>query len=128
MTSAESSRVTQTLELAPSYTLPLLLILAAVPLLLVQRWFGLAIALFGCFLLVQAATIRLQFTETALEIYRSKTLIRRFPNQDWLNWRVFWPLVPILFYFREVKSIHFLPILFDPKGLKACLEERYPRI
>jgi hypothetical protein len=129
VTSAASSfPATQTVELAPSYTLPLVLIVAALPVLLIQIWVSLAIALFGFFLLFQAVTIRLQFTETALDIYRSETLIRRFPYQDWQNWRIFWPKVPILFYFKEVKSIHFLPILFDPKMLSTCLEQRCPRI
>jgi hypothetical protein len=125
---ASSSTSTQTIELAPSYTLPLVLVFAALPLLLVQLWGSLAIGLFGLFLLFQAVTIRLQFSQTALDIYRSETLIRSFPYQDWQNWRIFWPSVPILFYFKEVKSIHFLPILFDPKMLKTCLEQRCPRI
>ncbi len=129
MTSAASpSTPTQTIELSPSYTLPLVLIFAALPLLLLQIWASLVVALFGLFLLFQAATIRLQFTETALDIYRSETMIRRFPYQDWQNWRIFWSAVPVLFYFKEVKSIHFLPILFDPKTLKNCLEQRCPRI
>lgn len=126
---APSSPSTPTVELPPSYTIPLVLIVVSLPvILLVQKWLGLAIALFGIFLLVQAATIRLQFTETALDVYRSETRIRRFPYQEWQNWRIFWPSVPILFYFKEVKSIHFLPILFDPNQLKACLEERCPRV
>ncbi len=117
-----------TVQLAPSYTLPLVLVIAAIPLLLVQPWVGGAIALFGLFLMFQAVTLRLQFTETALDIYRGETLIRRFPYREWQNWRIFWPPVPILFYFKEINSIHFLPILFDPKTLKTCLEQRCPRI
>ena len=128
MNSATSTQTsTQTVELSPSYTLPLVLITAAVPILLIQAWVSLAIALFGLFLLFQTVTLRLQFTETALDIYRSETLIRRFPYQEWQNWRIFWPSVPILFYFKEVKSIHFLPILFDPKMLKTMLDQRCPR-
>jgi hypothetical protein len=125
---APSPTSTQTVELSPSYTLPLVLIISAVPLLFVQVWVSLVVALFGFFLLFQAVTIRLQFSETALDIYRAQTLIRRFPYQEWQNWRIFWPAVPILFYFKEVKSIHFLPILFDPKLLKTCLEQRCPRV
>ncbi len=129
MTSAASSATsTQTVELSPSYTLPLMLTVAALPVSLLQLWVSLAIALFGLFLMFQAATIRLQFTETALDIYRSETMIRRFPYQDWQNWRIFWTPVPILFYFKEIKSIHFLPVLFDPKMLRTCLEQRCPRI
>lgn len=128
MTSAASSHSsTQTVELSPSYKLPLVLTFAALPMLLIQVWVSLAIALFGFFLLFQAATIRLQFTETALDIYRSETLIRRFPYQDWQTWQILWPSVPIWFYFKEVKSIHSFPILFDPKMLKTCLEQRCPR-
>lgn len=114
-------------ELAPSYVLPLVLVVAALPLLFVQVWASLAIALFGLFLLLQTVTIRLQFTTTDLDVYRSGKLLRRFPYQDWQNWAIFWPPVPILFYFKEVKSIHFLPILFDPKQLTACLEQYCPR-
>jgi len=115
-----------TIELAPSYTLPIVFVIAAIPLIFIQVWVGGITALFGLFLMFQAVTLRLQFTETALDIYRGENLIRRFPYQEWLAWRIFWPTVPILFYFKEVKSIHFLPILFDPKTLKACLEQRCP--
>ena len=118
----------QTVELAPSYTIPLVLVLAAIPLLVVQVWVSLAIAVFGLFLLFQTATIRLRFTENALDVYRNDNLIRRFPYQEWQQWRIFWPAVPILFYFKEVNSIHFLPMLFDVKMLKACLEQRCPQI
>jgi len=93
-----------------------------------QAWLSLAVAVFGVFLLVQAVTLRLRFTETALDVYRGETLIRHFPYQDWQNWRIFWQPLPILFYFKEVKSIHFLPILFDPNTLQNCLEARCPRI
>lgn len=128
MTTAKSSASTaQTVELSPSYKIPLFLILVAIPLLLVQIWVASAISFFGLFLLFQTVTIRLQFSETALDVYRSENLIRRFPYADWLNWRIFWKRVPILFYFREVKSIHFLPIIFDPKMLEACLEKYCPQ-
>ncbi len=116
------------IQLAPSYTLPLVVVLAAIPLLLFSAWVGGAIALFGLFLMFQAVTLRLQFTETALDIYRGETLIRHFPYDQWQNWQIFWSSFPILFYFKEVKSIHFLPILFDPKMLKTCLEQRCPRV
>lgn len=127
MTTSFKSTSESTVELAPSYTLPLVLVIAAIAVLLVQAWVGGAIALFGLFLMFQAATLRLQFTETALDIYRGEKLLRRFAYQEWQNWKIFWPAVPILFYFKEVKSIHFLPILFDPKALKTCLEQRCPK-
>lgn len=118
----------QTVELVPSYNLPIALVIIAIPLIFVQPWLSFAIALFGLFLLFQALTIRLQFTATDLDVYRSQTLIRRFPYTEWQNWRIFWPPVPILFYFKEIKSIHFVPVLFDPKTLQACLEQRCPKI
>lgn len=115
-------------ELKPSYNIPVVLVIAAILLLLVQPWVGGAIALFGLFLLFQTVTLRLQFTNTDLDIYRGEKLIRRFPYQEWQNWRIFWNGFPILFYFKEINSIHFLPILFDPDTLKTCLEQHCPRI
>lgn len=119
---------TETVQLTPSFKLPLALIILAIPLVWVQPWASGAIALFGVFLLIQAATLRLHFTSTDLDIYRGESLIRRFPYRDWQNWAIFWSPVPILFYFKEVNSIHFLPILFDPKLLRAALEQRCPTV
>ena len=124
--SSTSSSAAQPTQLQPSYSLPLAFVAPAIPALWLQPWPSLILALLGTFLLFQAVTIRLYFTETALDIYRSEKLLRRFPYQDWQNWRVFWPAVPILFYFKEVKSIHFLPILFDAKMLCICLERHCP--
>jgi hypothetical protein len=115
-----------TVQLAPSYAIPITLIAAAIPLFFLNAWVGGVIAVFALFLLIQTATLRLCFTETALDIYRGESLLRRFPYADWQTWQIFWFNVPILFYFKEVKSIHFLPILFDPKMLKTCLEQRCP--
>ncbi|MGK7921743.1 MAG: DUF3119 family protein [Trichodesmium sp.] len=123
MTTISTSEIRETIELPPSYKIPLVLIITAMPLAFVQKWVSLAIAVLGLFLLVQTLTIRLKFTDTALEVLRSEKILRTFPYQDWLNWEIFWFPVPILFYFREVKSIHFLPIIFDPKMLQSCLEK-----
>lgn len=119
---------TETVELAPSYALPIGIVLLSLPLFFLLPWLSLLIALFGVFLLIQAVTLRLRFTETALEIYRGATQIRCFPYQEWQNWQIFGLNLPILFYFREVKSIHFLPVLFNPTTLRACLEQRCPQI
>lgn len=120
--------LTGTVQLAPSYALPIALVVIAMPIVWLQPWVAAVVALFGLFLLFQTVTLRLLLTETAFDLYRGETLLRRFPYQDWQNWRIFWPQLPILLYFREVKSIHFLPILFDARALKACLERRCPRI
>lgn len=119
---------TSTVELKPSYNIPIVLVVAGIGLLLVLPWLGGAIAIFGLFLMFQAVSLRLQFTAMDLDLYRGDQLIRRFPYQEWQNWRIYWNRVPILFYFKEIKSIHFLPIIFDPNTLKTCLEQRCPRI
>lgn len=123
-----STKTDQTIELYPSYKIPFVLIGVGIAMLLVQPWVSLPLALLGLFLLFQSVTIRLQFTPTALELYRSEQLIRRFPYAQWQNWQIFWNPIPILFYFREVNSIHFLPIIFDPKTLKTCLEKYCPQV
>lgn len=127
MTTSFTSNLS-TVELKPSYNIPVVLVISAIPISFVQPFLAGAIALFGLFLMFQAVSLRLQFTATDLDIYRGEKLIRRFPYQEWQNWRIFWEQIPILFYFKEVKSIHFLPIIFDPNILKACLEQRCPRI
>ncbi|MBD2417680.1 DUF3119 family protein [Anabaena cylindrica FACHB-243] len=128
VTSSLAPNSTSTVELKPSYNIPVILVLAAIPLLLVQPWVGGVFTVMGLFLMLQAVTLRCQFTATDFDIYRGEKLIRRFPYQEWQNWRIFWNRVPILFYFKEINSIHFLPILFDPNALKSCLEQRCPRI
>lgn len=123
-TATESAEPTVTL--APSFRIPIAIAGFAIPVLFLNLWVGGAIALFGLFLLYQSATLRLTFTPTALEIYRGDTQIRDFPYVEWQTWEIFWSPVPILFYFREVNSIHFLPILFQPTQLRSQLEQRVP--
>lgn len=121
------SVTTETVILPPSYRLPLGLAIAAIPLGLLSVWAAIAVFLFAIFLGVQAATLRLHFTSTALAIYRGQTQIRYFPYAGWYHWEIYGPALPILFYFREVNSIHFLPVLFDPAMLMQCLGDRCPR-
>lgn len=126
MTSSSSSTTPYT-DLAPSYRIPLAIMVLALPLLWVNLWLGAVVGVFGVFLMVQALTLTLRFTDTALDIYRQDTLIRQFPYSEWQYWDIFWSPVPILFYFREVKSIHFLPIIFSPTQLRTCLETHCPQ-
>ncbi|WP_245911812.1 DUF3119 family protein [Brunnivagina elsteri] len=116
-----------TVELKPSYNIPLVLVFTGIPLLLVNAWIGGLVTIFALFLMFQSVIISLKFTATDLDVYRGDKLIRSFPYQEWENWRIFWNPVPILFYFKEIKSIHFLPIIFDPKILQICLEQRCPK-
>jgi hypothetical protein len=115
------------LELSPSYSIPVVVIVVALPLLAWNIWLGLAIGVFGLFLLLQTAIIRLKFTSTTMLVYRSGQEIRSFPYAEWEEWQIFWQPLPVLFYFREVHSIHFLPVLFDPQQLRSCLEQHFPR-
>jgi Protein of unknown function (DUF3119) len=127
MTESSSASSLTGNELAPSYNIPIVLIAAVIPLVWLQTWVAFVVGVFGLFLLLQAALIRLQFTETDLVVLRSSKEIRRFPYAEWQEWEIFWSPVPILFYFREVNSIHFLPVLFQPQELRACLEKYCPR-
>lgn len=116
----------QATELNPSYAIPVVLVLSGIPLIWVQPIAAGIVSIFGLFLVYQAATIRLVFTTTDLEVYRSQEKFRVFPYQEWQDWKVFWFSFPVLFYFKEIKSIHFLPILFDAQTLKTCLEKYIP--
>ena len=123
-TTSETTQLPPIVELPPSYVIPVVLVLSSIPLFLILKWVALPVSLFGLFLAIQTATIRLQFTPTDLDIYRSGKMIRRFPYREWTNWEIFWSPIPILFYFREVNSIHFLPMLFNAGMLRSCLEEK----
>ena len=113
-------------ELAPNYKIPLALIAIAIALGFFSFWAAGIVGLLGLFLTIQTTWIRLQFTDKALVVLRSGKVLREFPYSEWLNWEIFWSPVPILFYFREVNSIHFLPIIFDSQTLRDCLNKYYP--
>ena len=82
------------------------------------------VVLFGVLLLIQTASLRLEFEERALIVWQNGRELRRFPYDQWLTWRLFAPWLPGLLYFRETQSIHFLPILFSPGELREQLELR----
>jgi hypothetical protein len=90
-------------------------------------WVGLPLLVFAAFLLLQAAILRLCFSADALLVLRSGQEIRRFPYSEWLAWRIWLPALPVLFYFREHRSPHLLPVLFDATALRTELERRIPR-
>ena len=118
---------TEVVELAPNYKIPLALIAIAIASYFLSPWLAGFIALLGLFLTIQTVLIRLQFTSKSLLVLRSGKVLKDFPYSEWLNWEIFWSPIPILFYFREVNSIHFLPIIFDSKTLVDCLNKHYPR-
>ena len=112
--------------LKPHARLPLLVVVfgAALLPLPLHPWPTLVVVLFGVFLLIQTASLRLEFEERALIVWQNSRELRRFPYDQWLTWRLFAPWLPGLLYFRETQSIHFLPILFSPKQLREQLERR----
>jgi hypothetical protein len=102
--------------------------LALLPLWAGAIWLSLVVAVFGLFLLLQTRLLRLEFGGDALLVWRQQTLLRRFPYQEWLSWTIFWPGLPVLFYFREQASIHFLPVLFDATSLRQQLEQHLSQL
>ncbi|MCF2970529.1 DUF3119 family protein [Synechococcus sp. Nb3U1] len=110
--------------LTPDFRLSLAILALSVPLFWLSFWAALGVGLFGLFLVVQTALIGLAFTKTALQVYSGSKRIREFPYSEWRDWQIFWPALPILFFFRETQSIHFLPTLFNPAELQSCLEQR----
>ncbi|MEO1589924.1 MAG: DUF3119 family protein [Cyanobacteria bacterium J06632_22] len=116
----------ETTVLSPSFKLPLGLGAIALPVLLWQPWGGAPVLLLAAFLAIQTARIRLAFTPQTLDVRLGERLLRQFPYAEWLNWVIFWHPVPILFYFREVNSIHFLPVLFNANELTTQLEQHIP--
>jgi hypothetical protein len=107
--------------LAPRPWVPLGVLVLGLASLLLNLWAGLAVSLFALLLLLQSRLLRLQFTADALLVWRGSTLLRRFPYREWLGWRLFWSPLPVLFYFREQRSIHLLPVLFDASTLREQL-------
>jgi hypothetical protein len=100
--------------------------LALLPLWSGALWLALAITLFGLFLVVQTALLRLEFSAEDLVVRRGGAELRRFPYEAWLSWRLFWPALPALLYFRERQSIHLLPVLFDATALRQQLQQHLP--
>lgn len=98
------------------------------PLLPVDRETALLIGLLplvlGLFLAVQARLLRLRFTDDALLVLRRDNEIRRFPYDQWIAWRIFWTPLPVIFYFRETRTPHLVPMLFDANALRAELQQR----
>jgi hypothetical protein len=102
--------------------------LALLPLWGGALWLALVVALLGLFLLLQTTLLRLEFNGEALLVLRGGKELRRFPYEAWLGWRLFWPGLPVIFYFRERQSIHLLPVLFNAVSLRQQLQSRLPQL
>jgi len=90
---------------------------------------GLVLAIFSIFLYIQTVILQLTFSADALLVTRKSwgapaVEIKRFPYKEWQYWQIFWPRFPVLFYFREIHSIHFLPMLFNADQLQSELKQR----
>lgn len=90
---------------------------------------GIVLAIFSIFLFIQTAILQLTFSADALLVTRRSwgapaVEIKRFPYKEWQYWQIFWPRFPVLFYFREINSIHFLPMLFNANQLQIELKQR----
>ena len=85
MSSSSNSNVT----LRPDPRLPLLVVAlgAALLPLPLHPWPTLVVALFGLFLLIQTASLRLEFEQRALIVWQNGRELRRFPYDQWLAWR-----------------------------------------
>tara|TARA_Y100001968_G_C19454354_1_gene771403 strand:+ start:2233 stop:2643 length:411 start_codon:yes stop_codon:yes gene_type:complete len=126
MAKANQTNLSNEVTLSPSYQLPILIILFGITLLLfrLSPWPTIVISSFGLFLLLQSFTLRLQFTKEDLVVLQFSKEIRRFPFKSWIAWRIFFPLLPGFFYFREEASPHLLPILFNKNELEQQLKLR----
>ena len=122
MTASSLPDPSQGVILAPRVWLPLAVVALGLASLLLNLWLALLVCLFGLFLLIQSQVLRLQFSADALLVWRGETVLRRFPYSEWINWTLFWGPIPVLFYFREQQSIHFLPVLFDATSLREQLD------
>ena len=118
---------TTTQTLSPDFRLASVITLLGLSSLLISLWLAIPVALLGLFLLYQSTSIRLTFTPTALAVSRGDSdPFKTFPYAEWQSWTIFWSPIPILFYFKEVNSIHFLPMLFSPAELRTNLERYVP--
>ena len=79
------------LELQPRFWVPLGVVGLGLACGLLSWIAAAVVVLFGCFLMLQTALLRLRFEAEALVVTRSGDEIRRFPYSDWMGWRVFWP-------------------------------------
>ena len=126
MNSSLSMDKPQEIVLTPMHRLPILIALLGIPILLtpISNSIGIAISIFGLFLLIQSFTLRVKFTSEDFIVLQLGKEIRRFPFKTWLSWRILLPQLPGILYFRETASPHLLPILFDIDMLKSQLELR----
>ena len=114
------SKEQESITIAPSFQLPIILIFLSFMLLFLKigSWPTIISASFSFFLLLQSFTLRIRITKENFIVLQFGKEIRTFPFKNWISWKFFFPIIPGIFYFREKSSPHLLPILFNPKQLK----------
>ena len=112
--------------LTPSYRLPIFIIFIGLLFLITpfHPWPTIVISSFGFFLLLQSFTLKLKFTKDDLIVMQLGNELRRFPFKNWIAWKIIFPQLPGLLYFREEASPHLLPILFEVNSLREQLRLR----
>ena len=122
----KNSKIEESVTIAPSFQLPLILIALSFSLLFlgIGSIPTIISASFSFFLLIQSFTLRIKITQNDFVVLQLGKEIRRFPFKNWLTWKLFLPNLPGIFYFREKSSPHLLPILFNPEQLRNQLKNK----
>ena len=86
-----TSPKTDSVIISPSPRLPLLILLFGVALLPLPLcpWPTLVMSAFSLFLLVQTYSLKLEFSDAELVVWRGHKELRRFPYNSWISWRLF---------------------------------------
>ena len=114
------SKKQEPIIISPAFQLPIILIILSFMLLFLNigYWPTIVSGSFSFFLLLQTFTLRIKITNEAFVVLQLGKEIRTFPFKNWISWKLFLPIIPVIFYFREKSSPHLLPILFNPEQLK----------
>ena len=114
------SKIQEPITIYPAFQLPIILIILSFMLLFLNigYWPTIVSGSFSFFLLLQTFTLRIKITNEAFVVLQLGKEIRTFPFKNWISCKLFLPIIPVIFYFREKSSPHLLPILFNPEQLK----------
>ena len=117
------SKIEEPITISPSFQLPIIVLILSFMLLFLNigSWPTIVSASFSFFLLLQSFTLRIKITSEDFVVLQFGKEIRTFPFKNWISWKFFFPIIPVIFYFRENSSPHLLPILFNPEQLKNQL-------
>ena len=120
------SKTQEPIIISPAFQLPIILIILSFMLLFLNigYWPTIVSGSFSFFLLLQTFTLRIKITNDAFVVLQLGKEIRTFPFKNWISWKLFFPIIPVVFYFREKSSPHLLPILFNPVQLKNELSKK----